>query len=106
MSQQKSHVMDYVRTDASGADEWYCPICGRRFLMQWPPDYKRIILESGDENVRHSGGKGGVTMGSFDVTQNGQASGASSAEPADEHLVPWLQWMDKVDFDSLWNTPD
>jgi hypothetical protein len=106
MSQQETHFMIHVVTDPSGADEWYCPTCGRRFLMHWPPHYKRVILDPGDETVSHSGGKGGVTMSSFDVTQNEQTFPASSAEPADEYLAPWLQWMDKVDFDSLWNAPD
>jgi hypothetical protein len=52
------HEMILEQTHAGGAEEWYCPTCGRRFLMQWPPNFKRIVLECGDENAIHTGSKG------------------------------------------------
>jgi hypothetical protein len=58
----ESHEMELIATRESGAEEWLCPTCGRRFVMQWPPNFKRVILEEGDEDVIHSGGKGGVQM--------------------------------------------
>ncbi len=48
----KHHEMVLERTHVSGVEEWYCPSCGRRFLVQ---------------------------------------------------LIPWIQWMEKVNFDSMWN---
>ena len=54
------HAMELVETHADGADEWHCATCNRRFLIYWPPSYKRVILEEGDESAIHSGGKAGV----------------------------------------------
>ncbi len=46
---EKHHEMTLQETHISGVEEWYCPDCGRRFLVQWPPAYKMIILEQGDK---------------------------------------------------------
>ena len=83
------HTMILQATHESGADEWYCPICGRRFLMQWPPNYKKIILEPGDEYAMHSGGIGGLTI-------------EASVIEDDPSLDPWKQWTEE-NFDRLWN---
>jgi hypothetical protein len=32
--------------------------------MHWPPAYRKIVLDAGDEYAIHSGGKGGLQMGS------------------------------------------
>ena len=61
--QPQQHEMQLEKTHSSGAEEWYCPTCGRRFLLSWPPAYKKVILEAGDEYAAHSGGKGGLRMG-------------------------------------------
>ncbi len=58
-----SHHMELAATHPTGEEEWFCPTCGRRFLMHWPPAYKKVILDPGDESAIHSGGKGGVQIG-------------------------------------------
>jgi len=55
-----SHQMELVRTYPGEAEEWFCPTCGRRFLLYWPPNYARQILVQGDASAAHSGGKDGV----------------------------------------------
>ncbi len=55
--------MELAATHPSGEQEWFCPTCGRRFLMQWPPSYHRTILEPGNESAFHTGGTGGLKMG-------------------------------------------
>ena len=60
--QQEQHDMQLVTIHPAGPEEWYCPICQRRFLIQWPPNYEKVILEAGDEAAIHSGGKGGLQM--------------------------------------------
>ena len=62
MHEPHQHEMLLEATHPSGEEEWFCPACGRRFLMHWPPDYKRVILEPGDEHATHSGAKGGLRM--------------------------------------------
>ena len=66
-SGQEQHEMRLVKTHSSGAEEWFCPTCERRFLMQWPPKYKKIVLQAGDEYAMHNGAKGGLQIGSLDI---------------------------------------
>jgi hypothetical protein len=100
---------------ASGAEEWACPTCGRRLVMQWPPAYKRIILEPGDEQAVHAGGKGGLRMASAEVSQGEErpaadahpGSGAPAAAdlpepegaPIADELRPWLKWLRDLGLD-------
>src|SRR5262245_43265444 len=108
MDQQEHHAMVLETTHSSGAEEWYCPTCGRRFLMQWPPTYKKIVLEAGDEEALHSGSKGGLRIGHEIALREPMAAlepqddiGAvahdDSPEPDDaplaEELGPWLNWL-------------
>jgi hypothetical protein len=65
MNSQQNHEMQLEIKHASGAELWYCPTCGRQFLLSYPPEYKKIILDAGDESAIHSGGKGGLSMGQF-----------------------------------------
>jgi hypothetical protein len=114
MEDSQPHEMQLVRTHSSGAEEWYCPTCGRRFLMHWPPTYKKIVLEVGDEYAAHVGGKGAArtdpaSLYAADETeaelfpQPTAASAALEARPAPveevgpvpitDELRPWLRWM-------------
>ena len=70
---QEQHVMQPVATHPTGTEEWYCPTCGRRFLIQWTPNYEKVILEAGDEYAIHTGGKGGLQMQSPQVDPQGSA---------------------------------
>ena len=69
MHEQEKHEMVLARTHPSGEEEWHCPACGRRFMLSWPPEYKKIILNVGDELASHSGGKGGLSMGSVQISK-------------------------------------
>ena len=60
--QPQQHEMQLDKTHSSGAEEWYCPRCERRFLLCWPPAYQKVVLEAGDEYATHTGGKGGLRM--------------------------------------------
>lgn len=96
MSGRERHEMILNATHSSGAEEWLCPICERRFLLQWPPDYKKIVLNPGDETALHTGGKGELTLEVSDPAH------AEAANVEDERLQPWLTWMDSVGFDRFW----
>jgi hypothetical protein len=49
------HPMRRVERWATGGEEWWCPACGRRLLLCWPPGYAKLVLESGDERAAHTG---------------------------------------------------
>ena len=72
MDLQEHHEMVLSVTHPSGAEEWFCPVCGRRFLLKWPPAYQKIVLEPGDEYAAHSGSKGEMLrLGSLELINTG-----------------------------------
>lgn len=86
----ESHTMHLEKTHESGAEEWSCPVCGRRFIVQWPPAFKKIILNPGNEYVLHDGGNGGIVMGKPQVQER------KAVEPV---LAPvWLEAIAALNF--------
>ena len=83
------HEMVHQGTDASGMEEWRCPVCGRHFIIRWPPDYERLVLAECDENASHVGTKGDVSLGGIQVTPT---AGENS----------WRRWLRDhgIDWDS------
>jgi hypothetical protein len=112
----EQHEMQLEQTHPSGAEEWACPICGTRYLLQWPPAYKKVVLETGDEYALHSCSKGdlAIEQASFPEQQAGasfddpnitdEQAADSSADSSDseqaDKLRPWLKWMAKANLDS------
>jgi hypothetical protein len=85
--------------------------------MQWPPAYKRIVLERGDEEIAHSGGKGGLRIGRAELARGEAQQPEAEAHPGndvppaadlpepegtplDDELRPWLKWLRDVGRDS------
>ena len=104
MNSQAQHEMILEKTHNDGAEEWSCPVCGRRMMISWQP-WKKTVLEQGDIHAAHSGGKGGLKLGPVQVMQAGQAVVSSAPEPAveDPYLDPWQRWMNEIDMDDLCN---
>ena len=102
--ERQRHEMVLEKTHLSGAEEWYCPTCGRRMTITWQP-WKKIILEPGDIYAAHSGSKGGLGVGPLQITQDNGDGSPAATEPSaeDPYLAPWLRWLDEVDSDDLWN---
>lgn len=94
MNEQQKHEMILEKTHSSGAEEWYCPVCARRFLLQWPPRYERTILNPGDESVTHSGAKGGLSMGRLEISENEKAELPKEIRAAIEKIVEKLDRED------------
>jgi hypothetical protein len=90
---QQRHEMILEGTQPSGADEWSCPICGRRLVMRPPPNYQKVVLEPGDESAVHVGGKGGIEVG-------GVAADSATSDRATEDERAWL---DSIGID--WDGP-
>ena len=124
MADAQPHEMQLVRTHNSGAEEWHCPTCGRRFLMHWPPTYKKIVLVVGDEYAAHVGGKGAFRADPAELhheeeretelfanARNDNSPPAVRPLPVEEigpvpitdELRPWVRWMSAT---GLANTGD
>ena len=57
-----NHTMSLTETDDRGRELWECDQCGRKMLLAWQP-FSRDVLIRGDDQAMHTGGKGGLTMG-------------------------------------------
>lgn len=104
MDQQPRHEMVLETTHASGAEEWYCPTCGRRMTITWQP-WKKIILEPGDLHAAHGGSKGILKIGPLHIGRENESgpSAATDRSVEDPYLAPWVEWLDKTGWDDLWN---
>lgn len=60
-----AHKMSMV-SEHEGTEEWLCPICGRRLLIEWSPEFRKKVVDEGDESVQHSGGKG-LIIGDMEI---------------------------------------
>lgn len=67
--EEEQHTMQLVETHPSGAEEWACPICDRRIILQWQPNYRRVTLNAGNQNAIHHGNKGGLQMQTAQVAE-------------------------------------
>ena len=83
------HEMVHQGTDPAGMEEWRCPVCGRHFLVRWPPDYQRLVLAEGDEQAVHVGRKGPVGLGGIEVPAAGEPGPGTS--PGDDEWRRWLR---------------
>jgi hypothetical protein len=77
------HEMVHEGTDTSGMEEWRCPVCGRHFIVRWPPDYQRLVLAEGDENATHVGTRGEVGFSGVQVVP--------TAGPDEDQWRRWLR---------------
>jgi hypothetical protein len=65
---ENAAVHQMIRQTPTGANtvgaeqEWWCPECGRRLLMSFPPAYRRVVLEVGDVWTPHVAGNGGIAV--------------------------------------------
>jgi hypothetical protein len=95
---EKHHEMILEKIHLTGVEEWHCPVCGRHFLVQWPPAYKMIVVEPGDKDTRHNVSKVNSRIGPLQITRT------KETEYIEEfRLIPWLEWMEEVDFASRWD---
>jgi hypothetical protein len=91
MLSEQSHEMQLETTYPTGAEEWLCPKCGRRFVAQWEPKFRRVILVEGQEKIIHKGQAIGYLLENV--------SDLSSEEDIELQDV-WKELLDKLDFDS------
>jgi len=100
----QKHEMILESTHSSGAEEWYCPTCGRRFQIIWEPKFRKTVLEVGDEYASHSGAKSELQMGPVKPKYKKlPGPEENSISNDDSTLAPWIEWLDKVEFENLWN---
>lgn len=96
--EQEHHQMVHTGMEHDGAEELYCPICGRRIAVNWSPEFKKTVIDPGDENAIHSAGTGGVSLGAPEVSE--QETPGEEIEQA--RLADWEGWLTAMNFAQLW----
>ena len=90
MGAEQSHEMRLETVHPSGAQEWLCPQCGRRFVAQWEPIFRRVILAQGQDKVAHTGQAMHLLLEGV----------PDPSDENDEGLQDiWKELLDKLDFD-------
>jgi len=92
MLSEQAHKMKLETTHPSGAEEWSCPECGRRFVAQWEPKFRRVILNPGQEETVHIGQAMGLLL--EDVKAPGEENPPQESGLQDV----WKKWLDQLDF--------
>ncbi len=90
---EQHHEMVLEMTHPSGMQGWYCPTCGRRILLQVPPNREMIIVEPGDQHAGHSGSIGGLRIGAVQVIEPVE----EPEEISEERLLPWIKALEDLD---------
>ncbi len=93
MDKLQQHQMTLEMTYPEGVEEWHCPTCGRRLLVQWEPIFKKIVVEPGNEEASHSGATSGATLEILHVEQD--------VEMDEAHVLAWENWLQDVDLSAL-----
>jgi hypothetical protein len=93
MDSEETHEMKRVTSYPSGAEEWSCPDCGRRFIAQWEPKFRRVILNEGHEGIIHVGQAMGLLL------QESEISIENDLEDDPELGDVWKKWLDTMNFD-------
>jgi len=87
----KQHKLVLSEIFSSGAQEYYCPICGRRFVIQFLPNFKRIMLDHGDEMAVHIGGTPQRKARAC------EPSGDQMGKLDDPYLQLWRNYLDNIE---------
>jgi hypothetical protein len=93
MVSEQRHEMKLTVTHPSGAEEWMCPECGRRFVAEWEPKFRRVFIERGQDDVVHVGNGMGSLHLNVDRPDEDPGNGTRLQDV-------WKKYLDKLDFDS------
>jgi hypothetical protein len=103
--QRESHEMILDIIHPTGVEEWYCPTCGQRFLLQWPPAYQKVFIEVGNQYASHSGGRMEAEQDQGEAAPSGEnpASPGDGPNSDDERrLAEWGELLEEIGFDGWW----
>ncbi len=117
MFNESHHEMHLTTVYSSGAEEWRCPVCERRILLQWPPHHHKMILNPGDANAVHTGARSGSRRAEqlpadlIDAEHSGMIDPLANdsleygPDMLTDELRPWVQWLQRSGLDRHWNGP-
>lgn len=109
MPELEQHQVYLETVHPSGAEQWYCPTCGRRLVLNFPPGTETLILERGDKYALTWGNSTGTIAAAKIVLETGDdlaLHGGKSREaftPVEEtagaeDMSLWRELLETVDF--------
>jgi hypothetical protein len=94
-----NHEMIFEPVLDGGADELFCPQCGRRIRIVWTPEFSKTVIETGDETVIHTAARGLKSLGCAEMFTNPQ----NDPDPEEvRRLEEWSILLEEMAFDNLW----
>ncbi len=100
MREPETHLLEFRAVYASGAEEWYCRVCGRRLVMEWTPIYKVEVVEPGNERAVHAMSAHSLHLGSLLPT-----SGERDEVMRELQMGPWPEFIESIDLACLLDDP-
>lgn len=97
----QGHTMQLERTYPTGVEEWWCPTCQRRFVAQWAPEIRRLILEPGEAHIPHRGGDLSLNL----ALEPGTGDHAPPLTEAEANSL-WAEWLNDLDLNRDLDPPE
>ncbi len=105
----QQHEMQLTVKYPTGAEEWRCPVCGRRIIVMPPSGSTTVALERGDKYILVWGPAIGTVTAAKILLEPGEEQaihhGAVLAETdpcsCDENADVWEEWLRDVDLSEL-----
>ena len=91
-----THQMELETTYPSGVQEWVCPTCTRRFILQPPPKFRIIVLNAGNDQASHTGSTRGLKISPPEMNDSMPEDLRSALEEALKD-VDFSDWSDEDD---------
>lgn len=102
MKIEEKHEMRLESKQPTGAEEWYCPTCGRRVMMQWSPTFNMVILEAGNLKASHIAIAGALRLEGHETTGPNESEPEQRGNPKEEQdLNIWKEGLQDIDMDNL-----
>jgi hypothetical protein len=99
MHTSQPHMLQRSHVHSNGAEEWACPICGRKILIDWQGLHRSAVLVPGDASTSHIGGSGHRGTAANQIIDDQRplfVAEEVGTIPISEPLRPWVRWMREV----------
>lgn len=108
MEEPQQHEMLLEMTYPSGAEQWYCPSCGRRLVLTVPDGSEALAMERGDRYTLVWGSRIGTMATTKTVLDFGDTDavhyGGQTVEflifddSSEESMSVWIDILKDIDF--------
>jgi hypothetical protein len=106
MPELEQHQVYLEIVHPSGAEQWRCPTCGRRLVLNFPPGTETLILERGDKYALTWGTSTGtiaavkivLETGDDHALHGGKNREAFAPVEATDDMSLWRELLETVDF--------